>query len=179
MEGKGIKKMLIIIGCFAISVIGLCMQFFYKGDSSSNVDKNAEEQRNGDETEQLESETVVYEYDYLNTELPTEENESSNELYMGDGGKAAKIYFSNTGLLDQCSMPIAAQAELVEAAQAFLNLNGYQDVTELTVDNDEFIDDDKNVSFTCNMSGYEEKLQVTFSKSESKLMFAIVYIETE
>lgn len=185
VSGNSLKKVIIIVVCFAISVIGIYMQFFYKEKGKDNLENSTEisvgiDKKTEAGTEQIkEDSTVVYEYDYSNQELPTEENESSDELYMGNGGDAAKIFFSDTEKLDQCSMPMEAQADLVDAVQRFLIINGYENVTELHIDNEQFVDNEKVVSFLCEMQGFDEKLQVTFSKTEGKLSFAFVYIDTE
>ena len=57
-------------------------------------------------------------------------------------------------------------------------MQGY-DVTELVIDDSEFIDDESKVLFECDMPGYSEKLQITYDKAASTLYFAIILDDTE
>lgn len=167
--------MFIIIVCFCAAGIGLFVQFFHKPQIED--DEKMESQYEIDQTEDSKEKTTEADaYDYSDKNLPDVDNTSADETYAEFEVEHIQVYFSNTAMLDQCSMPTAAQSELALDTQKFLEMQGY-DVTELIIDNNEFIDDDNKVLFECVMPGYAEKLQITYEKAESMLHFAIVLNE--
>lgn len=164
--------MFIIIVCFCAAGIGLFVQFFHKPQIEE--DEKVENQYEIDQTEDSKEETTeVDAYDYSDKSLPDVDNTSSDETYAEFEVEHIQVYFSNTAMLDQCSMPTAVQSELALDTQKFLEMQGY-DVTELIIDNNEFIEDDNKVLFECVMPGYAEKLQITYDKKDSTLYFAII-----
>lgn len=175
---KDQKKIFIIIFCFAVAVIGLYIQFFHRpkvddpDDSGTDIMTDSSTDKETDES--TDESTERYEYDYADKELPDVDNETASETYDPYGTDAVNVYFSNTDMLDQCSMSMAAQTELPRDVQNYLIMQGYTDVTELIVDDNEFIDDDDKVLFECVMPGYSEKLQITYDKAQSTLYFAII-----
>lgn len=174
---KSQKKMFIIIVCFCAAVIGLFVQFFHKPQMED--DEKMESQYEIDQTEDSkEKSTEKNAYDYSDKNLPDVDNASSDETYAEFEVEHIQVYFSNTAMLDQCSMPVAAQSELALDAQKFLEMQGY-DVTELVIDDSEFIDDESKVLFECDMPGYSEKLQIIYDKAASTLYFAIILDDTE
>lgn len=175
---KGQKKIFIIIFCFAVAVIGLYMQFIHRpkvDDTGTDMMTETETSTaSAIEKKEAEETTERYEYDYADKELPDVDNETASETYNPYDTDAVNVYFTNTDMLDQCSMPMAAQTEMPQDVQNYLIMQGYTDVTELIVDDNEFIDDDDKVLFECAMPGYSDKLQITYDKAKSTLYFAII-----
>lgn len=170
------KKIMMIIACFAVALIGLYMQFFHEDKPTQKKDSNENLQM---EQETEKNETETFEYDYSDKELPDEENESEAELYTETNEEPTKVYFTNTDLIDKSSMPIEVHSEIARDTQRYLYINGYTDVTELIVNDDEFLDYDDRVSFNCDIPGRKEKLQITYNKMNRQLMFAIVYLDED
>lgn len=145
------KKLLLFgIYCAAI-VLGTYMTFFYK-----------------EQTETGENRMQYDAADYAGKELPAVENESD------EGNGKDLLYFTNTAKLDAGRMPFRAQGILVEETQRFLRLNGYEDVTELYVYAESYLENEKKVSFCCFMDGHKEALQIEFLFEEERLKFYIL-----
>lgn len=147
-----------------MAVFGIYFTFF------SKTEKNGSEKK---EVTQNTEEKFQSEYDYTNKGLPEQENESESESYVE--GKDIKVYFTNTDKLDKSSLPLEAQQILCSKTQIFLYSSGFEDVTELKILDTGFSDNERKVTFVCEIPGYEEMLRVTY-KNE-KLKFAIIIME--
>lgn len=175
MRDKRSKQVFIVAFCVLISVIGIYIQFIKKDTDIKDTQENAETVT--EKEVETENESTQNEYDYSNKELPAVDNESDAET--STDGEDIKIYFTNTQKLDDSDMPFNVQSVLSLDTQRFLYQNGYQDVTELAVDDSGFIDNEDEISFLCSMKDYEEKFKVLYDKSENKLKFSIVFLDTE
>lgn len=171
MKKKGTIQLIKLVVCAAATVLGIYMSFFYEK-------KEATPEQNPQTVIQGENETMVEKEFEENTEylahqetLPDYDNESSNEIYAE--GTNIEVYFTNTDILDQGNLPLAAQSELTFDVQRFLNRSGYEDVTELYVDDTTYEENEKKISFNCFMDGYAEQLRIVYDIENSQLQFGI------
>lgn len=171
-EGKQ-KKLLILIVCIFLSLIGIIMTLTKNNTSTENEETSElsmQESEVNESTSEHVTEEKISEYD--TTTLPDVDNDSDDSVNI-----YTTVYFTNTDILDSSSLPIEAHSVLVENADKFLKLNGYENVTELVVDNETFTDNDTRVDFNCFMEGHEEVLGVTFLKDTGELSFSIRKID--
>lgn len=180
MNNKNIKRVFYLILLIGLSIFGIYMQFFYKSD------KQEDEKTTWETTEEKQSilqdnelnekgateDVAVDMYDYSEKILPDVENETVEETYSE--GMNIEIYFENADVLDEGSLPLEVHAKLTAAAQRYLFQNGYDDVTELYIDEKSYTEDEDCISFECFMDGYEKKLQIKYVIDESKLQFVII-----
>ncbi len=184
MYGRNNKKLVMFaLSCAAI-VLGIYMTFFYRAEEKSGnegmvqemeTEQKTDARRNGGQEKQEES-MNRNEYNYADTELPLEENESADETYNG-GKVETEVYFSNTERLDTGSMPLEAQKVLCSEVQQYLRQSGYADVTELYLDDESYAEDAQKISFVCFMDGHKEMLQVEYYFTEHTLRYHIVESE--
>lgn len=182
MEKRNGYKVFILIACIGLSLFGLYMQFIHKsGDPKETKPKDTNQQTeyqtgteagSGNDSEAEENTGTENPYDYSQKELPDTDNESQDETFTYKND--IHVYFTNTELLDNGNMPLAAQAELSEDVQRYLNLHGYGEASELSVDPDTYIEDGEHIEFLCDMDAYEDRLMVEYSFTESKLKFSII-----
>lgn len=165
MNDRRTKQMLMCIFCIIVSAVGIYFTFWVKEDR--RTDSKNEKQKTSEKKEEFDK------YNYQNQELPNIDNES-NEI---SEGYEVVIYFTNTDKLDKSGLSLNAQGELCRKTQEFLRLSGYEGVEELKIQDEKFIDDKNKTLFLCDIPGYDEKLQITYLKKESKLKFAVVVIE--
>lgn len=171
MKKKRTFQLIMIAFCLIISIFGIYFQFFDKKEKGKEKNQEIEEVKEKENVK----EKNTNEFDYSNKDLPKTENESDEETYSE--GMNIEVYFTNTDILDKSSLPLGAHSKLCESSQRFLRHLGYDDVTELQILEDKFVDDEEEVSFRCSMDGYEEQLEIKFLKGDSKLKFCIVTVE--
>lgn len=173
----------LVLGIAAI-VIGIYMNFFYKSDEANEKTVTGYEKETGElvkskseESESEESEATVMpdNHDYMEMELPESDNTAENEVY--NDGYASDIYFSNTKKLDEGNMPLRAQARLVTDVDKVLKRSGYEDVTELYIDDESYQETDEYIVFRCFLDGYADQLEVTYSIDEKTLNYNIIIEE--
>ena len=154
---------MILGGCCIAIILGIYMTFFH--------DRNAGADPVKEEDVGTELSSVPGEYDYIGKPLPNIENESADETYAvsEDSG----ISLENTAVLDQGSIPLEVQVELLSKIQNFLAGSGYGDVTELYLDEGSYEETSDRVTFYCRMTGYRERLYVQYFFSRRQLMFLI------
>ena len=167
------KKVFLLAVCIAATLFGIYINFF-SGDAE---DKEPRENRSNQFTRESEEELEMEHQEKVtadsgSTELPESRNESSNETYTE--GTAVSIYFANTDVLDQGNLPLSVQAVLVSRAQIYLNRSGYEDVTELYVDESSYVETSANIAFNCFMDGYTQQLHIEYRIRESSLEFSIL-----
>lgn len=162
MKNKQSKRLFRAILCIIIAIFGLIFTF---GSG------------NGEETEMGEKNTGMERnhYEYRQEELPLHENESENETYTE--GRELNVYFTNTEKLDNSSLPLAVHAILCREVQKYLDANGFENISELKIQEDGFEDGEKSVTFQCSLPGYEEILVVSYQKERSRLKFEIMTSE--
>lgn len=182
MYGRSNKRLLMLaLSCAAI-ILGIYMTFFYReaetAEGRADSQKMVQETDSvGDVSEEAQENLISQDkYDYSDMELPTEENESENEIYNG-GKLTTDIYFSNTALLDEGGMPLEAQKILCSEVQKYLRHSGYEDVTELYIDDESYQEDAETISFVCFMDGHEEMLQIEYHFAEQTLKYYIVELD--
>lgn len=162
MRDKQSRRLFTAILCIIISIFGLIFTFGSgNGEEEENEEKNS--RREGKN------------YEYVQEELPQDENESQDETYTD--GKRIMVYFTNTEKLDESSLPLAVHAILCQEAQKHLEAGGFENARGLRILDDRFSDSKDAISFQCEIAGYEEMLEVTYKKGERKLKFETV--ETE
>lgn len=172
MTGRNNKKLFMFAISIVAIIVGIYMTFIHRKipeekDTAMYTEKAEQERKAGG---RLETENS---YDYTGKVLPTEENDSNGDLY--NGGKVnVEVYFSNTELLDTSDIPLNAQSILCSEVQAFLMRRGYDDVTELYIDDESAKVEDGITSFECFMDGHAEKLLVEYRKEEAVLKYYIV-----
>ena len=164
------KQLVILAISFAAIVVGIYMTYFHKGQSKEDNPQITDLQfeTGNQKMEQSETENP---YDYSRQKLPEVENTSDSDLYNG-GKENIGIYFVNTRLLDESSMPLEAQAIISSSVQKYLRHRGYGDVSELYVDDSSFIDGEEGITFQCFMDEYEERLQIKYQ--DGSLSYSIV-----
>ena len=166
MQNKNMKNVLLLILCVAATFVGIYMTFFHQAaDDDIPYINNVGQDKEAEMEEYVETQTEE-------VSLPDYENESSNETYTD--GTEITVYFENTDVIDQGSLPLGAHSILCSSAQKFLKRSGYGDVTELYVDEESYTEDDKKITFHCFMDGYEEQLGITYDVSEQMLRFNII-----
>ena len=167
MQNRDMKNVLLLILCIAATVIGIYMTFFHSSTSDEDIPYINNVSQN--------KETEMEEYVETPTEevsLPDYENDSLNETYTD--GTEITVYFENTDVIDQGNLPLGAHAILCSSAQKFLKRSGYDDVTELYVDEESYKEGDKEITFRCFMDGYTQQLGITYDVSEQMLRFNII-----
>lgn len=172
---RSVKQLVILAFSIAAIVLGVYMTFFndkMNPEKEMNVEesRNIDQEKNAEESEQVEA---TNDFDYTKKTLPLVENESEDETY-NNGKLGIDIYFSNTDKLDQGTMPMEAQAVLCEEVQRYLIHSGYDDVTELYIDDESYIEDPEKISFVCFMDGHEETLQIEYWYKEQTLKYFIL-----
>ncbi len=153
MEERNIRRLVTLVFCIGMTVLGVYMTFF---------GGKQEKKSNEEGTEEL----------YQEGRLPEVENSSAFEQY--GNGAGTDIYFSNTDVIDQGNLPLEVHAKLAEAAGRYLDRSGYEDVTELYVDDGTYVEDEAYTAFECYMDGYTAKLRITYETGDSILKFSIV-----
>lgn len=171
MYGTSGKTILKLILAVAAIILGLYMTFFHSSDN----DKQVETESNPNEisitnTEQEKESLNIY--DYSDKELPMSDNVSEDEIYSE--GSSIEVYFSNTAALDQGNMPLEVQKILSVRVQKYLYINGYDDVTELYIDEASYVETEQTISFLCYMDGYVEQLQIEYEFADQELKFAVI-----
>lgn len=171
------KLLMLVLSCAAI-VLGIYMTFFYGEEKDKVMDSSQRSEKEisaAKDTKEGAGENLANskKYDYSDGELPTEDNESGNEIYNG-GKPESEIYFSNTGVLDGGNMPLEAQKVLCSEVQKYLRHTGYEYVTELYIDDESYGEDAEKISFLCFLDGYAEKLQIEYWFTEHALKYYIV-----
>lgn len=173
---KSGKQLLIFaLSCAAI-VLGVYMTFFNRNRSDSKSENESIKEMDIEQGEEKKEEYQMEEtnsYDYSGKDLPMEENETDAETY-NNGKSEISIYFSNTELLDQGKIPLAAQAVLCEEVQRYLKHSGYGDVTELYINDESYQEDSEKIAFVCFMDGYEEVLQIEYWFNVQTLKYFIL-----
>lgn len=159
------KKLLLIAMCIILSIFGLFFTFF--GNSEEKEEENRKEKE--------ESKMMEYEHDYREKQLPESDNESENETYTE--GKERNVYFTNTKQIDDSNLPLAVHEVLCQTAQDYLYVNGFENATELRILDGRLEEGKKEISFWCQIIGYEELLKITYQKKESKINFEAVIQE--
>ena len=168
MSERKSGKVFVLIACILISIVGIYMEFFYNPNSKKNSEVS--------ESAEKESESLNTEYDFSGQELPDTENVSAGETYTDK--EDVEVYFSNTDLLDNGNIPLSVQSELCELTQRFLYRNGYEDVEELYVDDDSYLESEDMISFSCFMDGHQEKLQIRYDVQQHTLEYNIINTDT-
>lgn len=170
LKEKRSKQVCKIAFCVVISVFGLYFSFFGKStDKKEKVDvENVEESKESKES------NMNFENDYKDKQLPDVENES-NDTYTD--GNQTKVYFTNTSKLDASSLPISVHEVLCEKTQCYLYSCGYDNVTELVINEEDFIDNEDEVTFLCEIPESEEKLRISYDKKDNRLQFESVIID--
>lgn len=166
MDNSG-KKLLLLAFWIAIAIFGIYMTFFSKEESESMDESFVEKEIN-----EIETENAIFSESQDLTSLPMDENVSGDEMYIE--GMETQIYFSNTTVIDEGNLPLEVQAVLVNSTQKFLNRSGYEDVTELYVDEESYIEDKEHIAFNCFMDGHTSQLRVIFEINSSNLKFSII-----
>ena len=165
---KGNMKMFKLIFCIVISCVGVYMTFFHQKEPAAlNHEKKAEEvkEKAGDRgmaDKLFQNSTEI---------LPDTENESSDTYTERN---TVNLYFSNTEKLDNGKLPIAAQKELAEDAQKFLDEAGYSDVTELYIEDSSYQETAEWIQFDCYMDGYQDMLRIEYRFDAESLFFAVI-----
>ena len=167
---RSAKKMLLLAGYLAAIILGAYMTFFNKMD----IGLESEEYQEQSSTEQIGANNVNKGHDYTYLEFPDMENEAEDELYRETRIEEVNVYFSNTDLLDNGSMPLEVQAVLAQAAETYLSERGYEDVTELYIEENSYEENEIEIVFVCYMDGYEDALQIEYKFEEKKLIFCIL-----
>ena len=162
MANRSAKKVLLLGVYLAAIILGLYMTFLNKEDTEQHL------------TDQKGGEAVSKGHDYTYLEFPDMENESADELYKEVGEEEVNVYFSNTDLLDNGSLPLEVQLVLAQATEAYLSERGYEDVTELYIEEDSYEETEKGIVFVCYMDGYTDTLQIEYKFEENKLIFCIL-----
>lgn len=163
---RGEKKFFSFVFWILITVFGVYMTFFAKKESPDQKEPEVSEEKMIDEK----SEKFVETQEYIS--LPEEVNDSENETYSE--GMQTEVYFSNTTVIDEGSLPLEVHSILVKSAQKYLNRSGYEDVTELYVDDESYIEDGEHIAFNCFMDGHSSQLRIVFEINDSKLKFSII-----
>lgn len=169
MQNSSASKLIKFVFCICITILGVFMTFFQKGS-----DQNEKENVSEISVIEMESkeENNVFEHAENTLQLPDTENMSEDERYYS--GMDVELYFSNTAVIDQGNLPLEVHAVLVKSAQKYLNRSGYEDVSELYIDEESYVEEDTYIAFSCYMDGHAEKLRIEFDFNESNLKFSIV-----
>lgn len=171
MQKNGASKMMKFVFCICITVLGVFMTFFYNpsGAEEKMVNETMKQETSSEEDVK---EKVTFVHAENELQLPNTENVSDEEAY--NKGMDAELYFSNTSVIDQGNLPLEVHAVLVNSAQKYLNRSGYEDVSELYVEEESYIEDETYIVFSCYMDGYSEKLRIEFDFNDSNLKFSII-----
>lgn len=171
-SGKQLFKLTLSI---AAIVLGVYMTFFNDRTESDHDESAGESQNIGQEisTEEKNQMVTTNVHDYAGKELPEVENETADETY-NNGRSEIDVYFANTECLDQGRLPAEAHAVLCEEVQRYLKHSGYDDVTELYINDESYQEDDEKITFVCFMDGHEETLQIEYWFEEQTLKYFIL-----
>lgn len=162
MRDRQSKRLFKAILCIMVSIFGIIFTFGSRGsENAQQEEKNKKTERNT--------------FEYVQEELPKQENKSEDETYTD--GRKIKVYFTNTERLDNSSLPFAAHAMLCQEAQKFLDASGFDNAKEIKIREDGFEDNEKMVTFQCDIPGYEERIVVIYKKEKSSLKFETVESE--
>lgn len=156
------RKIMILALSIAMTFLGVYMQFFNGREKAADKGTGKEEGEMGTEDR----------YDYRRRNLPDTENIPEGEAFTE--GEWIEIYFENTEVLDQGSLPLPVQAGLAEYTQKYLYRNGYTDVTELYIEEESYTEDVEKIMFRCYLDGHEEMLQIEYRLDEGRLCFLIL-----
>lgn len=167
MNKSNEAKIIKLFFCLAIAVLGIYMTFF-----NNDGNKNEAQKYENDVIEENQEAEMIFEQAQDPNNLPEYENESSSELVSE--GMVEKVYFTNTSVIDEGKLPVEVHSVLVSDAQKYLNRSGYEDVTELYIDEESYIEEDNFIAFNCYMDGYSEELRIVFERTEGNLKFSIV-----
>lgn len=167
---KNSRRMFIFVFCVLLTILGIYMTFFYDRTKKSKESMF----HDGEKTAYVQKEDTELE-EGLNGDgtviLPDYDNKSANETYTE--GIAVEVYFTNTDVIDKGNLPVEAHAILPLSVQRYLNRSGFEDVTELYVDEDSYEESEDKISFDCFMDGHKEYLRIVYDKKESQLEFSI------
>lgn len=160
------NKLMIFIVCILLSIFGIYKTYF--GDRKAEAEWNTaavEKTREKEDlvTEQGENEMVT---------LPKSNNKSENAIYTE--ALPVEVYFSNADVIDEGNLPLEAHKILAVSTQKYLNRLGYDDVTELYVDETSYVEEEEKIYFNCFMDGHKEQLRIVYNKEYSELEFAIL-----
>ena len=160
------NKLMKFIVCILLSIFGIYKTYF--GDRKAEAEWNTadvEKTREKEDlvTEQGENEMVT---------LPKSNNKSENEIYTE--ALPVEVYFSNADVIDEGNLPLEAHKILAVSTQKYLNRLGYDDVTELYVDETSYVEEEEKIYFNCFMDGHKEQLRIVYNKEYSELEFAIL-----
>lgn len=150
--------------CVLVSIFGIIFTFCGGNETKEVNETKSEKTKTG---------SSIYEHAQEN--LQQKNNESEPETYME--GREVKVYFTNTEKLDASSFPLAAHDVLCSETQKYLDAFGYENVKEIRIQDNGFVDDEKSVTFQCKLPGHEETLVVSYKKDKSTLEFETVIIE--
>lgn len=156
-SGKIFRAMI----CVLASILGIIFTFCGGETKEGNGTKSGKE------------EDSIYEH--AQEDLPRKNNESEPETITE--GREVKVFFTNTEILDASSLPLAAHDILCRETQKYLDAWGYEDVKEIRIQDDGFADDEKSVTFQCELPGHEEMLVISYLKDKSTLKFETAIIE--
>lgn len=170
MANRSAKKVLLLGVYLAAIILGLYMTFFNKSDSELDLKEDKEQSSTG----QIGEDAVSIGHDYTYLEFPDTENEAADELYTEAGVEEVNVYFSNTDSLDNGSIPLEVQAVLAQATETYLNERGYEDVTELYIEENSYKESESRIVFVCYMDGYADALQIEYKQEENRLVFCIL-----
>lgn len=157
------KKFFSVIFWIIITIFGVYMTFFAKKDSQDQGEPEVSEEKMSEEKMVETQEDIT---------LPEEVNSSEYEMYSE--GIETELYFSNTAVIDEGALPLEVHSILVKSAQKYLNRSGIDDITELYVDEESYIEDKDHIAFNCFMDGHSSQLRVEFEINDSKLKFSII-----
>lgn len=164
---NGGKKIFTLAFWIVIALFGIYMSFFHKKTDSTKNESVTEKQ-----TEVIETENEIFHEAQDITSLPDVENESQDEMYVQ--GIEPTIYYTNTKAIDEGNLPLEVQATLVNSTQKYLDRSGFEDVTELRVDETSYTEGSDQIAFNCFMDGYTSQLRVVYEIGDSNLKFSII-----
>lgn len=165
---KNSRRMFIFVFCVLLTILGIYMTFFFDRTKMSKESMF----HAGEKTAYVQKEdTEVGENTAGTVTLPDYDNKSADETYTD--GVAVEVYFTNTNIIDQGNLPLEAHSILALSSQRYLNCSGFEDVTELYVDEDSYKETEDEIVFRCFMDGHKEYLRIVYDKKESQLEFSI------
>lgn len=160
------NKLMIFIVCVLLSIFGIYKTYF--GDRKAVAERNTDTwektmKKEDLVTEQGEKEMIT---------LPKSNNKSENETYTE--ALPVEVYFSNADVIDAGNLPLEVHKILAISTQKYLNRLGFDDVTELYVDETSYVEEEDKIYFNCFMDGHKEQLRIVYNKEYSELEFAIL-----
>lgn len=165
-KANGVKAVKLFF-YLAIAILGIYMTFFREEKSKEKISVHE-----SDSVKENQEKTMIFEQAQKLGSLPLYENESSSEL--ATQGIVEQIYFANTTVIDEGKLPTEVHAVLVSTAQKYLNRSGLEDVTELYIDEESYIEDEHGIAFNCYMDGYSKQLRIVYERVEGNLKFSIL-----